>query len=58
MENNWDVEASEAAAACYGVELALHLGYEKIVLEGDAWNVISAIRRKDKDCAPIHVLFD
>ena len=36
LVNNWDVKASEAATACYGLELALSLGYEKILLDGDA----------------------
>ncbi|CAO2816818.1 unnamed protein product [Amaranthus hypochondriacus] len=55
---NWDVEASEAMAAKYGLEIARRMGYDQIHLEGDALNVISAISNRIAGRAPIHLIYD
>ena len=39
----------EAKAACRAIRLAASEGYENIILEGDAWNVIEPIRNADVD---------
>ena len=52
------MDTSEASAACYGLEVALRMGYKMIQLEGDALNVINAINNKDNGLAPIHLVYD
>ena len=39
----------EARAAWSAIRLAASEGYENIILEGDAWNVIEPIRNVDVD---------
>ena len=41
----WSVEVTEAAAGLYGLEVAHHMGYNRINLEGDVMSVINAISR-------------
>ncbi|CAO2822409.1 unnamed protein product [Amaranthus hypochondriacus] len=55
---NWDVDVSEAAAALFGVELAVRFGYNNIQLEGDFMNVISAIENNVDGLSPIHLFYD
>ena len=54
---NRGVEESIVMAVCFGQEMALVLGYEKVQLEGDACNVINYVILK-KGCTPIHVLYN
>ena len=55
---NWAVDVSEASAACYGLEVAKHIGFNFIHLEGDALTVMSTIPNKDNGLTPIHLVYD
>lgn len=54
----WDATTTEAAAALYAMELATHMGYTHISLEGDAMVVTSAIAKKDRGLTPIFLFYD
>ncbi|XP_021754195.1 uncharacterized protein LOC110719519 [Chenopodium quinoa] len=54
----WPSEMAEAATARYGIEIARRMGYEKVVLEGDAINVVRAIKTKQEGAATIFLLYD
>lgn len=58
IEAQWSVEASEAAAALFGMELALRLDYQYIQLEEDAINVVQTIEVKGEGYSPLHLLYD
>lgn len=58
MAANWSPEMAEAAAARFGVEVARRLGYDSVVLECDAVNVVRVIREQQTGAAPIFLLFD
>ncbi|KAL2902574.1 Glycine betaine transport system permease protein OpuAB [Bienertia sinuspersici] len=45
VKAGWKVSLGEAMAARFGVCLAQQLGYRKVMLEGDACNIIEAIQR-------------
>ena len=45
-------------AACYGLEVAKRMGFNKVHMEGDALNAISAISNKETGRAPIHLVYD
>ncbi|CAO2821249.1 unnamed protein product [Amaranthus hypochondriacus] len=55
---NWSVETSEAAVALYGLKVAKRMGLDNIHLEGDALNVIVALKKKNRGLAPVHLIFD
>lgn len=55
---NWSVEMAEAGAALYGVQLTRRLGYERVVLECDALNVVHAIKTKEEGVAPIFLFYE
>lgn len=55
---NWSADISEAEAALYGLTLARRMGYKNIHLEGDALNVIVALKKKPRGLAHIHLIFD
>ncbi|CAO2837898.1 unnamed protein product [Amaranthus hypochondriacus] len=52
------VEESELSAACFALEIACRMGYDHILLEGDAQSVVNSIRKKEKDLSPIYALYD
>lgn len=58
IESQWTSEVGEAGAARYGMEVARRFGFERIVLESDAANVIKAIQSKADGSAPIYLIFD
>ena len=46
------------AAAYFALVVARRLGYDLIILEGDALNIINTIRKKESGLAPIYLLYD
>lgn len=58
VQASWSVEATEAAAALYGLELAHRLGYDRVHLEGDAMNVIHAILIQSDGLTPLHLIYE
>lgn len=58
VKANWSVELSEIIAALYGLNVARRLDLKNIHLEGDALNVIVALKKKIQGLAPIHLVFD
>lgn len=55
---SWATEVSELAAALFGVELALRMGYNQIHLEGDNAAVSKACTNASNGCSPFYVLLD
>lgn len=54
----WDAHTSEAMAALFAVELAQRFGYNKVVVEGDSFLVISALKNKPVGGSPIFHIFN
>jgi hypothetical protein len=54
----WDSAASEALEAYFGVILGQEIGVQKMILEGDAKQIIDAIQEKDKQDSMIGHLID
>lgn len=52
------METSEAAAAQFGLQLALRFGISRVHLEGDAMNVVQAISDTHQGLAPIYHIYD
>ncbi|CAO2814541.1 unnamed protein product [Amaranthus hypochondriacus] len=46
------------AAAIYGVEMAIRLGYSYIHLEGDSLAVMQGLTNKTPGCSPFYLLLD
>ncbi|KAL2923824.1 hypothetical protein RDABS01_015315 [Bienertia sinuspersici] len=53
-----DVELAEAQAALYGVSLARRMGFNKVMLETDAWGVAMAVKSVAEGCSPIFLIYD
>ena len=53
IRSKMGVEESEVDAACFPLEVAQRMGYDHVVLEGDALNVINTIRKKKRGITPI-----
>ncbi|KAL2895989.1 Inter-alpha-trypsin inhibitor heavy chain H4 [Bienertia sinuspersici] len=51
------VEVAEAEAARYGMDLARRLGYSRIILECDAFNVVQAISMNARGFTPTYLFF-
>jgi reverse transcriptase-like protein len=58
IKSLWPVDICEAAAALFGIQVALRIGCEYIHLKGDSLSVISAINHVDEGQAPIHLFYD
>lgn len=58
MKASWSPELSELNVAVYGIEVAIHMGYSHIVLEGDCAFVIKGIQDDSSGFASPYVLFD
>ncbi|CAO2828302.1 unnamed protein product [Amaranthus hypochondriacus] len=58
IKSLWPVDICEAAAALFGLQVALKTGCENIHLEGDSLSVISAINHEVEGRAPIHLFYD
>lgn len=58
FQANWSVEMTEAMAARYGLMVAKRMGFDKVHIEGDALNVVSAIKRKEVGRSPLHLIYD
>lgn len=43
VEAMWETEMAEAKAARYGLELATRFGFDRVVLESDAANVVRTV---------------
>ena len=54
----WSLEVCEAAAALYGMELAVRFGYHIVHLEGDSMNVVRSIDQRVEGHSPIHFFYD
>ncbi|KAL2944294.1 UDP-N-acetylglucosamine--N-acetylmuramyl-(pentapeptide) pyrophosphoryl-undecaprenol N-acetylglucosamine transferase [Bienertia sinuspersici] len=52
-----NVEVGKAEATRYGLQLARRLGFESIILEGDATNVVNAIKSHQFGFAPVSVIY-
>ncbi|XP_074288445.1 uncharacterized protein LOC141613600 [Silene latifolia] len=52
VEAEWDVEVAEARAASFGLEVANRLGFSNIILEGDALNVVLAVKNESVARSP------
>jgi ribonuclease HI len=55
---SWDSAAAEALAAYFGVILGQEIGVQKMILEGDAKQIIDAIQEKDRQDSMIGHLID
>lgn len=55
---SWSAEISEMAAALFGVEVVVRLGYRLMHIEGDAINVVRAIDHRNVGCSYIHMFLD
>ena len=53
----WSLDISELAAAVYGMELAIFLGYSYVQHEGDNLNVMKSINSKLTGCSPFFLLY-
>lgn len=53
IRSNMGVEESKVVVACFSLEVAQRMGYDHVVLEGDALNVINTIRKKERGITPI-----
>ena len=58
VKARWSVEVSEAAAALFGLEIAVRFGFGKVQLEGDAMGVVSAIYNGLEGSSPLHLYYD
>ena len=58
MQATWSVELSEASVALYGLMIVRRMGYKRIHLEGDALNVITAIKNQVQGLSLIHLVYD
>lgn len=58
VQARWNVELSEAFAALYGLKVASRMGYKRIHLEGDAFNVMAALHKQDQGLSPLHLVYD
>ncbi|CAO2813967.1 unnamed protein product [Amaranthus hypochondriacus] len=58
MQATWSPELSELNAVVYGVEVALRMGYSRIVLEGDCATVIHGIQHNHTGFTPHYALHD
>ncbi|KAK1400622.1 hypothetical protein POM88_000227 [Heracleum sosnowskyi] len=54
----WGADCAEAAAALYGLEIARCLGHSRVILECDALNVISAIKRNVVGFSPVFLFYE
>lgn len=54
----WSAEVAEASAALYGAALAKRLGYDKVILECDAMNVVRTIDKGEEGAAPIFLFYE
>ncbi|CAO2824973.1 unnamed protein product [Amaranthus hypochondriacus] len=46
------------AAAAFGLEIAIRMGYSLVHLEGDNVNVMRGIANEDSGCSPYFLLLD
>ena len=54
----WLPDISELAAAVYGIELAIFLGYSNIHQQRDCLNIMKSINSKPTECYPFFLLLD
>ncbi|XP_021839401.2 uncharacterized protein [Spinacia oleracea] len=54
----WSPNVAEASIALYGVALAKRLGYEKVMLECDAINIVRTIDKNEEGAPPIFLFFN
>lgn len=58
LEVRWDAECAEVAAACiYGLETVYRLGLSRVLLECDAKNAISTIKKEVVGYPPLFLLY-
>ena len=57
-EAGWSVALAESMVARFGVELAASFGYDRVVLECDAYNIVKAIALKTMGRAPIDLVVE
>ncbi|CAO2816134.1 unnamed protein product [Amaranthus hypochondriacus] len=55
---HWSPVIAEMAAAVYGVEVAIRMGYRFVHLEGDNATVIEYINKGAASCSPLFLLLD
>lgn len=58
IASNWAPELAEAGAARFGLDVARRLGFDRVVLECDASNVVRCIRERRQGAAPIFLFYD
>ncbi|KAL2929018.1 Histidine biosynthesis bifunctional protein HisB [Bienertia sinuspersici] len=49
---------AEAQVARYGVSVALRLGFDRVILECDSYNMVHAIMTKARGFSPIHGIYE
>ncbi|KAK1367590.1 hypothetical protein POM88_033682 [Heracleum sosnowskyi] len=54
----WGADCAEAAATLYGLEIARCLGHSRVILECDALNVISTIKRNVVGFSPMFLFYE
>ncbi|XP_021751023.1 uncharacterized protein LOC110716687 [Chenopodium quinoa] len=54
----WSSDMAEAAAACYGTQLARRFSFTNVILEGDSMIVVRAVRDKQEGAAPIFHFYE
>lgn len=56
----WLVEKvnQDTLDGCFVLEIAVRMGYENIILDGDSISVINNIKKKDTGFSPIYAMYD
>ncbi|XP_074335946.1 uncharacterized protein LOC141673112 [Apium graveolens] len=54
----WSSEMAEAGAALYGLLLTRRLGFDSVVLESDALNLVSAVNQNMDGASPVFLFYN